>query len=152
MIQNITVILTTTAMFAHALCGCCWHHSHDGETNIAGGCLAHVIDHAHSSEHDTHQHDGDSASKRVDLALVDHDFGEDGDPRQSVCGEGQCEYVRSSKVKPPLDLSLLTTNSVPLDAGLTFAVLTRRSHPPDADCLTRRRFQPVQQLTQAWLL
>lgn len=154
MIQNITVILTSTAMLAHALLGCCWHHAHSGESNIEGDCPVHVASHAHSGEHDRdlHQHDCDSKSQHADHAPASHDSDEGGDHRHSVCDEGQCEFVRSSKIKPPLSVSLLTRDTVPLDAGLTFAVLTRRLRPPDPDSLLRRQLQPVQQLTQAWLL
>jgi hypothetical protein len=155
MIQNITAMLTSTAMLAHALLGCCWHHAHADETNIAGGCSVHVANRAHSNEHgrETQQHHcGADESKRVDPASAGHNPDADDDHRHSVCDEGPCEFVRSSKIKPPLSWSLLTNDSIPLHGRWTFAVLTRRSRPPDPDCLAQCLFQPVQELTQVWLL
>lgn len=82
-------ILTTIALAAHGVFGCCWHHPHDASHNCESHSHIALVD-----EHEGH-HDHSSCDSETT-----HDDQDDSCPARPGCDHGRCVYVGVVKVIP----------------------------------------------------
>lgn len=159
MLKSVTCLVGSAAMLAHALLGCCWHHSHapihESHASIVDTEAGGATTSPHQCTANRHHgfHPGDSAhlaGTAVFLAAPiksDEHRGHDHGP----CEEVKCEFVGSSKVEPLSCQTHVPSKSLPhAPAGLSL---------PDGSHFSRFRersarfpWQPDRGLTQVWLL
>ncbi len=143
MIRNMVSNLALTVMLVHALLGCCWHHLHACESNLAGAGPAIVANDA-----DNHEYDHSDQSSHAHQSVVTHQSDEHHD--QPICDTGKCRFVTSSKVKAPLSFTQPT--SVDLLSAASTSPLLSRSRQLGRHWPVQSAFPRLQELTQVWLL
>lgn len=137
MFHSTLAFLTATTMLAHALVGCCAHHSHEAETRsaalVAHECLAEADAVGHEDEHEHSSDDGDR------------------DGHHPPCSEQKCTYLSSSPVKVPGGLHLLPPAILPPACtvrALSFGQMPMR----DAHAVSPPASARLQEFLQVWLV
>lgn len=101
--------LTLFAFTAHAVLGCCWHHSH----SIGNDCCAEhvelVADNCNSTHdcHSHHEHRDESGAQSDcdhDVAAIQAICSDGPDQHSHDCDEGRCSYVAAKLQLLDLDL------------------------------------------------
>ncbi len=94
-------------MLLHSICGCCWHHAHEGDCG-AGATGTHTTTapsspagHFHTFCHHHHSRNGEQpGSPHPEHSPVHH----------SQCQQGQCVFVAAESVSLPPQLTCFATS------------------------------------------
>ena len=90
--------LTLFAFAAHAVLGCCWHHSHAIGNDCCVEHVEHVTDSGEAAHecHSHHEHGGELAAQSDcdhDVATIQAICCDCPDQHSHHCNEGRCSYV-----------------------------------------------------------
>jgi hypothetical protein len=135
-------LLTGTAVLAHALLGCGWHHGHEHVANdgyVAGDS------HAVQRDHADHGHAHHEAA--------DRSHGEERCPHDGPaepCDEERCSYVTTGKVRLP-DVEFAATLAV-VDLGAACERLRPSFAAPLRSPVIPHGWATARLATQVWLL
>lgn len=142
MLQYVVTLLTTIALAAHGLFGCCWHHGHDA----AHECALHV--HTDVAEDHTDHHDHDSGDG--DSAQDDCDDGDDSN--SSHCDHGRCVYVGAAKVMPAASVGIPTAIADLAKPSAISGCSQTKTRPPIRYGDVRAAHEPLFLRLQIWLI
>ena len=106
--------LVAVALTLHTLLGCCWHHAHESDANVAqveieSTASAHGCCHSHRA-HDLVEHDEDQS---IPSDPVDHS--------PDACGE-TCQYVSVSRVQVDSLVDLAVLDFLPAESSVASAI------------------------------
>lgn len=159
MFSKITTFLTTFAILAHTVLGCCSHHGHAGsdccaaEVECEHSQQEEIEGHSHSHHCDADQPEDKSCQKKsASQTDAEHALALFAQPAHddSFCEEGNCQLVFASTAKWTMSLEKSFAETV-CDLSSTFSanLSVNATNVTIHDCLATLRSP---QMHQVWLI